>query len=46
MRNKRGTDNLYIIKEISEDAEKRKKELYCVFLHKEKAYDTVNREIM
>ena len=36
--------NIYILKEIAEEAKKTNKEVYCAFLDIEKAYDTVNRE--
>ena len=38
--------NLYILKELIEKAGKENKQLYCMFLDIEKAYDTVNRKIM
>ena len=41
----RRTKNLYILKELIE-AGKEQKQLHCMFLDKEKAYDTVNRQIM
>ena len=37
---------IYIINEIIEDAKKNNKEIYCAFLDIEKAYDTVDREIL
>ena len=44
--NRRGTENIYIINEIIEDAKKNNKEIFCAFLDIEKAYDTVDREIL
>ena len=45
-KDRRGTKNLYILKEIIEKAGKENKQLYCMFLDIEKAYDIVNRKIM
>ena len=45
-KDRRGTENLYILKELTEKAGKENKQLYCMFLDIEKAYDTVNRQIM
>ena len=45
-KDRRGTENLYILKELIEKAGKENKQLYCMFLDIEKAYDTVNRKIM
>ena len=45
-KNRRGTEILYILKELIEEAGKENKQLYCMFLDIEKAYDTVNRQIM
>ena len=45
-KNRRGTDNLYIMKEIIEEAKKEGKQYYCAFLDIEKAYDTVDREVL
>ena len=44
--NRRATENIYIINEIIEDAKKNNKEIYCAFLDIEKAYDTVDRDIL
>ena len=44
--NRRGTENIYIINEIIEHAKKDNKEIYCAFLDIEKAYDTVDRDIL
>ena len=45
-KDRRGTENLFVLKELIEKAGKENKQLYCMFLDIEKAYDTVNREIM
>ena len=45
-KDRRGTESLYILKELIEKAGKENKQLYCMFLDIEKAYDTVNRKIM
>ena len=45
-KDRRGTEHLYILKELIEKAGKENKQLYCMFLDIEKAYDTVNRKIM
>ena len=45
-RDRRGTDNLYLMREIIDKAKRDGKEVYCAFLDLEKAYDTVNRDIM
>ena len=42
-KNRRGTENVYILKELIEEAGKENKQLYCMFLDTEKTYDTVNR---
>ena len=44
-KDRRGTENLYVLKELIEKAGKENKQLYCMFLDIEKAYDTVNRKI-
>ena len=43
-KDRRGTENLYIIKEIIDEVKKDNKEIYCAFLDIEKAYDTVDRQ--
>ena len=45
-KNRRGTENIYVLKELIEDAVKENKQLYCTFLDIEKAYDTVKRELL
>ena len=45
-KDRRGTDNLFVMKEIIEHAKKNKRQYYVAFLDIEKAYDTVNREVM
>ena len=45
-KDRRGTDNLYIVKEIIEHARKSNKKYYVVFLDIEKAYDTVDRKVL
>ena len=45
-KDRRGTDNLYIIREIIDRAKKDKKKYYLAFLDIEKAYDSVNREAL
>ena len=45
-KDRRGTENLYVLKELIEKAGKENKQLYCMFLDIEKAYGTVNRKIM
>ena len=45
-KDRRGTDNIYSIKAIQEKYRKENKELYCAFLDIEKAYDTVDRNIL
>ena len=45
-KDRRGTENLCILKELIEKAGKENKQLYCMLLDMEKAYDTVNRKIM
>ena len=41
---RRGEDNIYIIREIVEKFQREKKQLFLAFLDIEKAYDKVNRE--
>ena len=45
-KDRRGTENLYVLKELIEKTGKENKQLYCMFLDIEKVYDTVNRKIM
>lgn len=45
-KDRRGTENIYIIKEIIEERKRMNQKLYCAFLDIEKAYDTVHREIL
>ena len=44
--NRRGTDNIYILNEIIENAKENNRKLILTFLDIEKAYDKVNRELL
>ena len=44
-KDRRGTDNLYIVKEIIEHARKSNK-CYVAFLDTEKTYDTIDRKVL
>ena len=45
-KDRRGTENLFILNELIEKAKKENKEYVCAFLDIEKAYDTVSREAL
>lgn len=44
--NRRGTDNLFMVNEITEYAKDNNKTMFMVFLNIEKAYDRFNKELM
>ena len=43
---RRGEDNMYVVRELMEDCKRESKRGYFAFLDIEKAYDRVNREIL
>ena len=44
-KNRKGTDNLYTMKEIIDRAKRENRHYYCAFLDIDKVYDTVYREV-
>ena len=44
-KNRKGTDNLYTMKEIIDKAKRQNRNYYCAFLDIDKVYDSVYREV-
>ena len=44
-KNRKGTDNLYTMKEIIDITKRQNRNYYCAFLDIDKVYDSVYREV-